>query len=137
MSFLKKKGFAFCVSMGAALSVVLCMLMLLLASLLIYRQMIALEAGQIMAFLCAGISVFAVSAVFSRERGRQALSIGAALAGAVLLVALIVRLAAGETASMGSWLLWFGAAVFGGGLLGAVLGAGKDVRRKRRHKRKR
>lgn len=135
MSFLKKKGFAFCVTMGAALSAVLCMLLLLLASLLIYRQVIFQEAEQILAFLCAGISVFSVSAVFSRARGRQALSVSAALAGAVFLVALIIRLAAGAMSSMGLWLLWFAVAVFGGGLLGAVLGAGKDTRHKRRHKR--
>lgn len=137
MSFLKKKGFAFCVGMGAALSAALCMVLLLLASFLIYKQMIVQETGRGMAVLCAGISVFAVAAVFSRARGRQALSIGAALAGAVFLVAMIVRMAAGEMSSMGSWLVWFAAAVFGGGFLGALLGAGKDSRRKRRHKRKR
>lgn len=137
MSFLKKKGFAFCVCVGAALSAALCMLLLLLASFLIYRQVIDQDAGQVVAILCAGISVFAVAAVVTRARGRQALSVGAALAGVVILVALIARLTAGETSSMGTWFLWLAAAVFGGGLLGAVLEAGKDSRRKRRHKRKR
>lgn len=137
MSFLKKKGFAFCVCVGAALSAALCMLLILLAAFLIYKQVIAQEAGPVMAILCAGISVFAASAVMSGSRGRQALPIGAASAGAILLLAVIVRLAVGETSSMGPWLLWFSAAVFGGGLLGAVLGAGKNSRRKRIHNRRR
>lgn len=137
MSFLKKKGFVFCVSMGAALSAALCMLLLLLAAFLIYKQVIAQEAGHIAAILCAGISVFVVSAVLSRSRGRQVLPVGAAVAGLIWLVLVFARLAAGESASMGPWLLWMTVAVFGGGMLGAVLGAGKNAGYKRRHKRRR
>lgn len=137
MSFLKKKGFAVCMFAGAGLSAALCTVLLLLWALLIYKQVIAQDLGSAAAILSAGICVFAASALVTRSHGRQALALGASVAAVIWLTAVIARVAAGEGAFMTPWIFWFSAAVLGGGLLGSLLGAGKNTRRKRIHKRRR
>lgn len=137
MLFLKKKGFAFCVGVGTALSAVLCALLLMLTAFLTYKEVLGQGMGTAAACISAGGGVFGASVAISKVRGRQALPMGAALAAVFLLVAMIVRLCVGESAALGPWIMWLGAAVFCGGLLGAMLAAGKKAGSKRRHRRKR
>lgn len=137
MLFLKKKGFVFCAAFGVMLSAVLCMLLLLLAAFLIYKEMLGQEMGTAAACVSAGGGVFMASTILSRLRGRQALAMGAALPAAFLFLAMLIRLCAGGSSALGSWLLWLAVAVFAGGLLGAVLAAGKGANGKRRYKRRR
>lgn len=137
MSFLKKKGFIFCTGLGLVFSAVLCMLVLLLSAVFMYKQIIGQEAARVVGPVCAGVSVFCATAVISKFRGRQALPMGAAIAAAFVLAALFAALMTGANAYMGQRLLWLTAAAFGGGALGAVIGTGKNMRNKRRHKRNR
>lgn len=137
MSFLKKKGFAFCVGVGTIFSAAFSMLLLLLTTFLIFRKVVGQEAEAIVSYLCAGCGVLGASVVVTRAHGRQALLMGAALSGAVLLLFLMVHLCAGGSLALGGWFLWLAAAVFCGGLLGALISAGKGMSGKRKHKRRR
>lgn len=134
MSFLKKKGLGFCVLVGTIVSVMLTLGLLLLVASLIFNEVISPEIGDVLAVSCAGAGVFMVSLMLSAIRGRQALPMGAGLAGGMIAVILLARLLAGG----GTWFPWLwktSAILFGGGLTGALLGAGKDTNR-RRHKRR-
>lgn len=134
MSFLKKKGFGFCVLAGTVISVMLTLGLLLLVAALIFNEVIGPGSGDALAVCCAGVGVFVVSLMLAVIRGRQALPMGGGLAGGMVVVILLARLLAGG----GAWFPWLwkiSAILFGGGLTGSLIGAGKDTSR-RRHKRR-
>lgn len=129
---LSKKGLA--VSCGIALVFALALTALLCLPLTaaVYREALPLERVGAMAYIAAGISVFAAVFLTARTRARQALPTGAAVAGAYLALMALVCALGGEGASFGAWLWQLGAAVFAGGLLGAVMSIRQKSHRKRR-----
>lgn len=137
MSFLKKKGFWFCVGSGLLLSAALCALLLFLSAFLVYKQLLAQDAAGVISCVCGGVGVFFASLVISKAHSRQGLPIGVMVAAGFLLVSLIVHLSGGESGVTGRWLLWMAVAMFGGGVLGAMVGTGKKTRSRRQHKKNR
>ena len=132
MSFLKKKPLWFCAAAGTLCAAALTALLLMPFAWAIRGELLPESAGWLCAALSAGLGTLIPTAVIARVRRRQAMAIGAAIAGGCIALAALGCALGGEGYAFGLWLGALALALLAGGLAGALLAARRTGRKKHR-----
>lgn len=133
MTFFKKRSFIVCTAVGVTAAAVFTALLCLPLAWAVTREALPEAYGGACAAAVSGLAVLIATAVIVRSRGREALAMGGAIgAGYALLAALLCAMSGGNSA-FGPWLIALCAAVFAGGVAGALISVRQNTHKKRKH----